>query len=234
MEEEKGDNPFYDWPMYQDPWERLERRTKCEIWKRTRSTIYDTGFNVPDKPDLEFTPRNLATMEKEFFTKKGKIILDRLRTRADQWIFWTVTQGLFRMGSRNKLYVFQGPPDILMLRHSKKKCWARAPDYNTLIAEITNSCNTLKRRLMAVLDRYDSRTKGFLVCRDNFKNMPDFVWSQGGRGHEHKQRMWKHVPRSRGGNQRDLKPQPSVKNEQDSIKQMMEDYNQWLNQYSPL
>ena len=87
---------------------------------------------------------------------------------------------------------------------------------------------------MAVLDRYDNRTKTFLVCRDNFKNMPDFVWSQGGRGHEHKQRMWKHVPRSRGGNQRDLKPQPSVKNEQDSIKQMMEDYNQWLNQYSPL
>ena len=34
---------------------------------------------------------------------------------------------------------------------------------------------------MAVLDRYDNRTKAFRVCRDNFKNMPDFVWSQGGR-----------------------------------------------------
>ena len=113
-------NPFANWPVYQDPWERIERQTKFEIWKRTRSTIYDTEFNVPDEPVLEFTPRSLATMEKEYFTKNGKLKLDRLRMSADKWIFWTVTQGLFRMGSKNGMFVFQGDPDILMLRHSKK------------------------------------------------------------------------------------------------------------------
>ena len=236
MEEEKSEpiNPFANWPIYVDPWERLERRTKCEIWKRTGSTIYDTDFNVPDEPNLEFTPRVLAAMEREYFTGKGKLILPRLRMSADKWIFWTVTQGLFRMGAKNRLFVFQGPPDILMLRHSKKKCWVRAPDYNTIIADITNSCNTLKRQLMAVLNRYDNTTKAFRVCRENFKNMPDFVWSQGGRNPAHRQRRWKHMPRSRGGNQPDLKPYRSEPNPQDSIKQMLEDYHQWLNQYSPL
>ena len=227
-------NPFANWPVYQDPWERIERQTKCEIWKRTRSTIYDTECKINDEPEVGFIPRNLATMEKEFFADKGKLILSRLGMSADKWIFWTVTQGLFRMGAKNRLFVFQGPPDILMLRHSTKKSWARASDYNTLIPEITNSCNTLKRRLVAVLDRYDSRKKCFLVCRDNFKNMPDFVWSQGGRNPAHRQRRWKHKPRSRGGNQPDLKPMKSEPNPQDSVKQMMEDYHQWLNQYSQL
>ena len=233
MEDEKGDekqNPFEEWPSCTYPWEYVEQRRKSRLFNEG-TFLYKTKVRPVGEIRTEFEARPMSEMLKDFFTRNGNPKLYRLGKFADLWIFWSVTQGMYRMNRLKQMFVFQGEsPDILRLKHGSENYWYHVSEHRgfQICHEITDTCNLLHSQILQKFVRCNNRTmyrKNSLV---NFRKIAEFVQFQTYRSNEHKQRRWTYQGRKRGGNQPTLKAAPSIPHPQHSVHRILTDYHMWL------
>ena len=86
MEEEKSNNPFWEWMTCTCPWEYVEQRRKSRLFKKGVH-VYNTEVLPVEVPRTEFELRPMSEMLCDFFTKDGKPKLYQLGMSADMWIF---------------------------------------------------------------------------------------------------------------------------------------------------
>jgi len=234
-------NPYTDWASVSTPWERLERYAKCQICKLAAA---GRPFQKCDRNHLlkphprrtdalfwsEFKEAPQEEMMKDFFLPNGEPRLLRLGQNFDWWIFWSVTQGFYRMDRNKRIftYVAEGTPTILDFKDSKgywDKCYTG--DGFPILAEITEACNRLIAAVLARLSRYPERTKAVLCVLENMIRLPEMVMFQSYRGHEHKQFRWifQVGPNAGGRAPKVAKPLPIPKQ---SVHWMMMSYHLWL------
>jgi len=242
VSKDPGENPYTDWPSMTTPWELLEQYTKCQIWKRAADgkpfQKYARNHLLTSHPKRtvanhwwEFHESPLEEMMKEFFDKTGKPRLSRLGQNVDWWIFWSVTNGFYRMDRKKRTftYVAAGQPTILDFADSKgfwDKCSGGDGGF-PILAEVTESCNRLIAAVLARFSRYQKRTKPVVCFTENMIRLPEMVMFQSYRGHDHKQFRWHYQagPRAGGKTPRVAKPLLIPKQ---SVHWMMMNYHLWL------
>ena len=240
MEEEKEEkvNEFSDWPSREEPWDRLNARwlfkNGIPMFGLDESCTVIKTLTEKEIKELKkrFEPREMADMLKDFF-HNGKPVLARMGQQASLWILWSVTQGKYRVNHWKKMWVFTGQdPHIRNLLTSN---WEKTEmfsyewiDSESIMKEITNTCNRLYAKILQKLKRHTSKSKYYKCMLLNLRNLPEFVMFQNGRAHVHKQNRWFYVGRSVGGNKQDLKPAPSIPHPMCSVHHMLEDYHDWL------
>ena len=228
MEEEKS-NPFGEWPTCTYPWEYVEQRRKSRLFEEG-TFLYKTKVKPTKEIRSEFEARPMKEMLKDFF-KGGNPKLYRLGQSADMWIFWSVTQGMYRMNRLKQMFVFQGQsPDILRLKHGSENFWYQVPEHRgfQICHHITDTCNLLYSQILQKFVRCNNRNTYRKNSLINFRKIAEFVQFQTYRSCEHKQRRWTYQGRTRGGNMSTLKASPSIPHPQHSVHRILTDYHMWL------
>ena len=236
MDEEKQ-NPFTDYAECVYPWEYLERRTKCDLFKNG-IFVYDTEVKTRDPPHTEFEPRNMFETMYPFFwggksknkVRHGSPNLFRLGQYADMWIFWAVTQGRYRMNRNKQMFLYQGTdPWILRLKHGSENSWTQIPEHVAFatLKAITETCNQLYTAISQQVVRCHGRSVYFKNTLINYRKIKEFVQFQSYKKPEHKNRRWSHQPRKVGGGKTE-KEAASIRHPQESVHRMLCDYHMWL------
>lgn len=243
MNEILGENPYTDWPSAPTPWERLEQYSKCQLWRQETAAMRDPRKKFkrnhllkshPRRKDRpfwrEFKEAPQGEMMKDFFHTDGRPRLGRLGQNFDWWIFWSVTQGFYRMDRKKRIftYVGEGQPTILDFADSKgfwEKCLCE--EGFPILADITDACNRLIAAVLTRFSRYKKRTKTVLCFLENMIRLPEMVMFQSYRKHDHKQFRWIYQvgPKMGGKSPPVAKPLPIPKQ---SVHWMLMNYHLWL------
>ena len=233
MEDEKGDeksNPFEEWPTCTYPWEYVEQRRKCRLFHEG-TFLYNTEVRPVEEVRNEFEQRPMSEMLRDFFTRGGIPKLYRLGQSADMWIFWSVTQGMYRMNRLKQMFVFQGEsPDILRLKHGSENSWYHVSEHRgfQICRDITDTCNLLYSQILRKFVRCNTRKTNSKNRLINFRKIAEFVQFQTYLKPEHKQRRWSYQGITRGGNMGRAKAAPSIPHPQHSVHRILLDYHMWL------
>ena len=214
------------------PWAKFH---KWNVYYHARDRSPIRSPHVPDANGDDVL--EVVDIVNEFFYK-GKPNWKYLSKHVDYYVFFFVTEGRIRSDHNKKTRIFKKSRNGLtwltwssILKKSKPNDWNEPiscyDDWMPLFKHISDTCNLVMTQILRRLSSYDL-SRGARQKYQNLLNHPEFVATQKGREHAHKNFLWRYIGRAKGGNAGYTKPPAAERVPKQSVHQMMRDIHVWL------